>query len=357
MEWSEDPVITTLESISAPINEIQFPTVTVCEEVPPDNWALPEKILNLLAFECKREECRSYPPSVPLFLQEKCQNPSSECINSTEKIRKDFEFMIRTVVKEYWNILKDESIDIPTTMNEPRFKYIKNVQNIGSFNISGLLDKAAELIGQGKSQKFEDAAVQYFGKDVQVNEMDLFVSSSNENTNCQTDICQNNTDEAIRRLLFLRDSGTAGMPLGSFLTQFIHLNKFNPDTFGSCRNEKEWDVCYDKIECNKLKTLSSNQAKIHEYLATLSRSYGFSESELISLYELPGMLAHNIDYHDESDNLIGDTPQAFLYSTCKVIDKDVFRYYNYGHDVELCQPWNKKPNETGKLNDYSKSIF
>ena len=111
MEWSEDPVITTLESISAPINEIQFPTVTVCEEVPPDNWALPEKILNLLAFECKREECRSYPPSYPLFLQEKCQNPSSECTNSTEKIRKDFEFMIRTVVKEYWNILKDESID------------------------------------------------------------------------------------------------------------------------------------------------------------------------------------------------------------------------------------------------------
>ena len=107
VEWSEDPVITTLESISAPINEIQFPTVTVCEEIPPDNWALPEKILNLLAFECKRESDKDG------------HNPTSECTNSTKKIRDDFEFIIRSVVKEYWDLLN--RIDIATIVNSPLF--------------------------------------------------------------------------------------------------------------------------------------------------------------------------------------------------------------------------------------------
>jgi hypothetical protein len=53
-DWANNPVITTLDSIAAPINLIQFPTVTVCMEKnsPPDNWAFTETILNVIAFEC-----------------------------------------------------------------------------------------------------------------------------------------------------------------------------------------------------------------------------------------------------------------------------------------------------------------
>ena len=54
-EWYNDPVITSLDSIAEPIDSIQFPTVTVCRDqanVPPDNWAFLENLLNFLAFKC-----------------------------------------------------------------------------------------------------------------------------------------------------------------------------------------------------------------------------------------------------------------------------------------------------------------
>ena len=99
-QWSENPVITTLESISAPIDEIQFPTVTVCDEKPPDNWGLLEKVLNLLAFECS--------------------SPSSDCTASTKEIRKDFKFLITSFVNEYKKLL--DGIDFETLIKAPMFK-------------------------------------------------------------------------------------------------------------------------------------------------------------------------------------------------------------------------------------------
>lgn len=47
-DWANNPVLTTLDTIVAPIEDIQFPTVTVCpdETTDPDNWALIETILN-----------------------------------------------------------------------------------------------------------------------------------------------------------------------------------------------------------------------------------------------------------------------------------------------------------------------
>ena len=94
-QWSENPVITTLESISAPIDEIQFPTVTVCDEKPPDNWGLLEKVLNLLAFECS------------------ILTPN--CTESTKEIRNDFEFLISSFVEEYKKLL--DSIDFKTLID------------------------------------------------------------------------------------------------------------------------------------------------------------------------------------------------------------------------------------------------
>ena len=51
-DWESNQTITTLDSIATPIQEVQFPTVTVCphEESPPDNWSFLEKFLNALAF-------------------------------------------------------------------------------------------------------------------------------------------------------------------------------------------------------------------------------------------------------------------------------------------------------------------
>merc|ERR1712051_501497 len=51
-DWESNQTITTLESIATRIQEVQFPTVTVCphEESPPDNWSFMEKFLNAIAF-------------------------------------------------------------------------------------------------------------------------------------------------------------------------------------------------------------------------------------------------------------------------------------------------------------------
>ena len=87
-QWSDNPVITTLETISAPIDEIQFPTVTVCDQKPADNWGPIEKVLNPLAFEC--------------------YNPiSNSCKESTKEIRKDFKFLIASIVETYLEFLNE----------------------------------------------------------------------------------------------------------------------------------------------------------------------------------------------------------------------------------------------------------
>ena len=56
-DWSENPVITSVDSIAAPIDLIQFPTITICQDETrqPDNWAFLETIFNNIPFECNTE--------------------------------------------------------------------------------------------------------------------------------------------------------------------------------------------------------------------------------------------------------------------------------------------------------------
>ncbi len=75
-DWSDNPVITTLDSITVPIREIQFPTVTVCPYSPnmkPNHWSYPQYILNSLSYECYQNDTR-YP-----------------ACNDTLKVRQDFQ--------------------------------------------------------------------------------------------------------------------------------------------------------------------------------------------------------------------------------------------------------------------------
>ena len=48
LDWEDNQTITTLESIANPIQDVHFPTVTVCphEKNVPDNWSFLEKLLN-----------------------------------------------------------------------------------------------------------------------------------------------------------------------------------------------------------------------------------------------------------------------------------------------------------------------
>ena len=77
-EWADNPVMTTLDTIAAPINNIQFPTVTVCADTkePPDNWAFLENLLDFLDFNCRS---------------------SLGSCNDTETLQKKFEFLMKNV--------------------------------------------------------------------------------------------------------------------------------------------------------------------------------------------------------------------------------------------------------------------
>ena len=87
-EWQKNPVLTTLDTIAAPINEIQFPTVTICsnEYEIPENWAFTETLLNLVAFSCGSSDYEV-------------------CHNETAKVRKDFAFLIKNVLKVFTGLV------------------------------------------------------------------------------------------------------------------------------------------------------------------------------------------------------------------------------------------------------------
>ena len=91
IDWNENPVITSLDSIAAPIDDLQFPTLTVCNDKTnerQDNWALIESLMDHLDFKC------SYPST------------GYDC-SPTNKLRSDFQFLIESIVTVYEEWLEE----------------------------------------------------------------------------------------------------------------------------------------------------------------------------------------------------------------------------------------------------------
>ena len=173
--------------------------------------------------------------------------------------------------------------------------------------------------------------------------------------NCTSDICKDSQENAVRILLMLWMT-MGGIPLGSFIAQFIHLNNFK--SFGSCRH----DLCDTYTLSFNCTGFDENEKKLHAYFTEISKSFGFNDSELLSLYELPGMLADKVDYYPtasvngkiEADFLLGDLPQAYLYSDCKerehinfTINYRTSSYYL--GQFQQCYWSEEKLNETGTV--------
>ena len=101
-EWDENPVLITLDTIAAPINEIQFPTITVCQDPykQPDNWGYIETVLNTVQFSCPRESATTYQ-----ILGESCQAKIG-------KIRNDFKYLIRAIIKNFQGLIYSGKLDV-----------------------------------------------------------------------------------------------------------------------------------------------------------------------------------------------------------------------------------------------------
>ena len=132
IDWEDNPVITTMDSIAAPIKDIQRPTVTVCpdENTLPDNWAPIEVIANYLSFACTNSKYQAYIPGyeqLPLC-------------NSTMNIRQDFQYLIEAITKD----LKKWMID--PTLRESHESY-------GSSEVYDTIEKVASAIIAGDVQQ------------------------------------------------------------------------------------------------------------------------------------------------------------------------------------------------------------
>ena len=331
-EWHASPIITTLDSIAAPIKLIQFPTVTVCQEEfhPLDQWAGIENILNFVALECTDyvdvifgEYGRYFP-----------------ACNDTVKVRKDFEFLISSVIDYFEKELKD--------------KYFAQGSN---FSTNVIINGLLELVNQGKItvEELSNLPLKYFSKEFIslsgfYKDLDKYSqrNSSNavENTNAtdetkiQIKIVQELMDFLAKDFYMMSSVDGQNMRLGSFLAHFIHLKKFlsfEPtnlfyDEFfenSGCEYDEYEEYNYEfhevKFCCN---ALDENELFLHEYFSSLSTLFGLSNN--ISLFDVPSILA-NIDV---TKNIMLTKHQPFVYTRCQ--KEDELQFFPF---VECVKEW------------------
>ena len=86
-----------MDSIAAPIDDIQFPTVTVCqdEKRQPDRWAFLETILNIVQFQY---DCIIFESFTDGFLwNDRCLWGVEDGIEKDQNVRQDFRFLIKKI--------------------------------------------------------------------------------------------------------------------------------------------------------------------------------------------------------------------------------------------------------------------
>ena len=104
-QWMESPVITTLNTISAHVSDIQFPTVTVCPEqgTIPNGWGYIQTLLDQIDYNC------------PMFKNQNCTN----AVNLKEQT---FDFFFKSIASVIDETL--EMIDIDTLKH-----FLEGIQN------------------------------------------------------------------------------------------------------------------------------------------------------------------------------------------------------------------------------------
>ena len=314
-DWEDMPVMTTLDSIAAPINMIQFPTVTICqnEYKPPDNWAFLENILNNIAFECSTDDNDNLPP---------CEK--------TTKIRNDFEDVIQSVVKKFraWlmspeyhttsvydvlsNITGEDSasLNIDNVINdiENQLVSLMEMGKISWNDLSKLIfDKFAvreSILLSLKSLSVEIDYDEYYYQDTIIDRYPAII--------CNTTKCEEYVklvDQTIRFLRIVMNIEPK-QSFGSFLSSFAQLSEeFGYFESKNAIGENYFSILHDReIDCK-----NANENKYQKYFKQLSKIVGFTENELVSLYDLPAIVASL----EESKLLKPNFAQLFYYTRCQ----------------------------------------
>ena len=335
-EWSENPVVTTMDSIAAPITNIQFPTVTLCndEKKIPDSWAFLEKILSFVSFIC------------PEGSYDRCQ--------STRKIRDDLKFLVEPIAKDFkvWFFQNKKNIT-----NAPLLMWQWCIFGVGDNHDSyskkcpeGLrVNYLAQMMKERKlsDKELYDLSITSLGRiDRELGELierEIGIKLpeyQEDDPYCKSKRCKGN----IRRLnvylqlLALIKSGQAP-ELGTSLKMLTKMDRKSAnDDYPSFKSSDFFD---EDFSCYKGENqLKENELWLHQYLTNLSKVVGFEDKELVSLYDVPGMVSKLTIRQIE--DLFG--PQNFIYSRCK--DDEYFQPIKI---VDCFNTWNVHLHNSGKI--------
>ena len=299
-DWADEPVITSLDSISYPIDTIQFPTITVCKneyKEQPDNWAYLEKLLNLLLFDC--------------------DGISSKCTQS-KRITDDLRFVSESLINSFDGWLskpQDDAHDIDLVLGK----------GDGYEAFLSFVKKQA-LDGNLDYQYVKNLAINNLGKTLYKHNLYKMVLNEDQydgdiifNVTCGKSQDCIKIDKMVRLLIKITSSQWLEMGYGAFLRNFIGLREFS--TFSQSKTLEEvkdgtFSIFYDDgLLCDEL---TNNENFVHEYFSNLSRILGFHGTGLINLYELPGQFSSLIDQKEADLNLVNvKMSQASLHSRCK----------------------------------------
>ena len=117
------------------------------------------------------------------------------------------------------------------------------------------------------------------------------------------------------------------------------------DTWEGSASEEKGQNPYGATGPYDCSNLGENEKKIHRYLEELSRSIGFSQDEVVSLYDLVGILSTPQGIVGTKDDFTEHIRQSFVYTKCKkyqqvkIMDKDVYKCCLKGLEYQINESW------------------
>ena len=322
-EWSVKQTITTLDSIAASIKDVQFPSVTVCPErfTKPDNWALPQLILNSFAFECYEKS----PNSVEF----------PNC-TVTKKLREDF---VDEIVKELQSKFMSWAYD-------PDVQFYRVKSDLT------MLDGLAIAMKQKNFSlaELKSIYVDNFGiKTDQVVTKELHDRFMLFKGFCKDDGCKSlaNVTKIVKLVGKMLLSTGKGIPFGTFLRSFIEVLD-SDENKSSLSNAKLYNLGSKNIY--RCRDISDMEESFHSILNKIAIAFGLSNNVTISLFDISSMVS-TFDFENTND--MGNK-DVFAYSQCQhesklfVIDQCKFKWMEYlqgrkGHPCKYqeacCHKW------------------
>ncbi|TRY73274.1 hypothetical protein TCAL_01937 [Tigriopus californicus] len=250
-DWSSSPVITTIDSVSASIKDLPFPTVTICPKLDTNQFAYPEMVANEHKFNVKLEEAQEIWKDFGFMKEKILQNIESHLARldaegiSWPHIDEEFKFRNSVITWLFRNQTTPEKL------------YQEMRQSLGhDINFKTYVRQLGKIYGKFKNLPAVQTHVEERRLNQSMGEADLFYKKG-----------------------YLICGQNGFLEFGQLLSKFSHL-------FGqSFQREEHHEKIYKAQSCS---LLTPDEIKIHDYYASLAKVLGFNN---ISLYELP-RLAH-----------------------------------------------------------------